>query len=275
MADELEPEGHEGDEGEEKPPKEPEKPQVTGLTRDDILGIVREAVGPTVRESIRALQAERQAGAPEPEIDDIKDEELDAAIAAGGGSATAIRRAIKAEAERLARKLSKEKIDPLQATGSRALSRLALRAAAPEMAYYERFKKEIDSAAANVPPDRVGDPDYLIEVHDYLVGRNWKAIQQEEREKVAREADKPKGTATAGASGGRAGLRSVAGGKAGLLKPEDVFSKGELDALLDLGKNNKGRPTGKTFEDFCENILHRDPQEYLREVLKDREAGLG
>ena len=40
------------------------------------------------------------------------------------------------------------RIDPLQATGSRALGRLALRAAIPEMDYYERFKKEIDGAAA-------------------------------------------------------------------------------------------------------------------------------
>ena len=133
MPDELEPEGTEEETGEVQEEKPPKKPESSALTKEEILGLVKEAVGQTVTASIRALQAERSAGGsqPDPEIEDVPDADIDAAIAAGTGSAAALRKAIKAEGERVRRQLLKDRIDPLQATGSRALGRLALRAAAP------------------------------------------------------------------------------------------------------------------------------------------------
>lgn len=250
--------------GEKTPPEK--KPDPAALTRDDITGIIRDSVGSAVSASVHALMQEQQArGTPLAPIEDVTDEDLDNAIAAGPGSAAKIRKAIKAEAERLAR----SRIDPLAATGGTALRNLALRAARADMPYYDRFKSEIDNAVKNLPPDKAADPDVIVDVHDYLVGKNSKAIMAEERQAWEKERDKPKPTQV---SSGRGNLRAVPGkpgSKGGKLTPEDVFDAAALASLGDLGKNKNGRPAGMNFEDFCRNVLGKEPEEYLAEVAKD------
>lgn len=267
------------DNGEAQPEEQPEHPPVKeppstaglNLTRDDIAQLVRGAADAAAETTRRLLVQDRQAQGLPP-VEDVTDEELENAIATGGaGSAAKIRKAIKAEADRLAR----GRIDPLAATGAHALRRLALRAAKSDMPYYDRFKDVIDKGVERLPAEQAGDPDVIVGIHDYLVGQNWKTIQAEDKQRWEQERNAPKPTQTSGGRGPN--LRAVPGrsGKKTLdqLTPEDVFAPEELEALQDLGRNKNGKPSGYDFATFCRNVLGREPEEYLKEVARDRGMG--
>lgn len=123
---------------------------------------------------------------PEPGIDDVPDAEIDAAIGRGESVAHLVRKAARAETERMRRTLTAE-VERLRAEGSAAIGSLAKRTLEGEK-YYKKYRGEIDGMVAQLTPEQQANPTILHNVYRHVIGGHTEEIAAEEREQALRQA---------------------------------------------------------------------------------------
>lgn len=177
---------------------------------------------------------------PEP-----SDEEIDAAAVEGKGVGAAVKRATRAAMRRLERQTAQQ-VDEVRGVGLPALGEIAIETAKRGWEHYDRYKKEIDGALAQLSPEQRAFPNLLNRVYDMVVGAHHKELVAEEREKTIRE------TRDTESAPPRGGKNVKPDGPA----PETVFSGDDLGNLRLHGKDIEtiARKLGKTPEQYLEGV---------------------
>jgi hypothetical protein len=136
------------------------------------------------------------------------------------------------------------------------MSELALESAKPKMAYYDRYKKEIDHNLALLPPEQRILPNAYKMVHDMVASQHMPDIIKEEVEKAIRTASQPVPPNTPTSNG-----RSVGGTDPSKMTFEDVFGDDAMQAL---------KVQGKTPDQFAQRLGYKDSAEYIKFTLDQR-----
>ena len=173
------------------------------------------------------------------------DDEIDAAAVEGKGVGAAVKRATRAAMRRLERQTAQQ-VDDIRGVGLPAIGEIAIETAKQRWEHYDRYKKEIDGALAQLSPEQRAFPNLLNRVYDMVVGSHHKELVAEEREKTIREqrdtdSAPPRGTKNATADDPT---------------PEKVFSSEDLGNLRLHGKDidTIAKKLGKTREQYLEGI---------------------
>lgn len=158
----------------------------------------------TIRESLQALNSSRVHEAPRhdlPAIEDVADEDIEAALAEGKG-AKVFRKAIEAAVKRLDAKYDARHAS-LEATAGSSLSNMAARMAKPLMKYYDKpyIKKEVDQYIARLKPEEKLNPENFVVVYNAVAGAHMEEIIADEREAALRAAANKSAPVPGGANG--------------------------------------------------------------------------
>jgi ABC-type transporter Mla subunit MlaD len=205
-------------------PPPPPPPPPAGLSKDEVKALLEttlsglgDRLGSVVQqlnERIEALAARQpqvvvQPPAPPASVADITDEEIDRAVLSGQGAAQRIRalvdRAVNAATERII----KERVQPLEEFGVRALGDVTQRVVATSMKYYNRFKKEIDEQLNTLAPAARSNPLVIETIYNAVVGRHAEELANEAAEAAVRQAqEQTKAPAPGTGAGGQATERT-------------------------------------------------------------------
>lgn len=196
-----------------------------------------------------------------PAIEDVLDDDLDNAIAEGKGASKLVRKAIGAAVDRVRR----GEIDSIRSTGFGAIGKLVRHIATREMKFYDRYKREIDAAIAELPPESQLDPDLLIAIHNTIAGRpeNIQRMIDEARQSALREAT-DEGSADAGGTGTR--RSDPASRTPPVPSPRELLGEAAADAL---------DAAGRTPDRFAQGLGYRDWSHYVDEYKKGTEGAAG
>lgn len=200
-----------------------------GVTREELDSILGERferlMGQVAQIAGRPVQI-TPVPAPPPREPELTDEQIEAAILQGQGSAGTIRRLVTTEATKLARQIISEHIDPLRTQGLGAISNLVTQNAAATLPFYKKFQKEIDEQVAQLTPDQQINPLAIKLIHDAVVGANYSAVADEILERRTRQAAEA-------SSGGNmpGGGAARAAGTSGEPDLEDFGGRAALRAL--------------------------------------------
>lgn len=178
-------------ETDKQPEKAAEDREADKITERIIAG-VNAAMKPLISEINASGQIRREApvqvNRPAP-IEDVSDDEIDAAVAEGKPISPLLRRRELATRQRMEREL----IDPIRQQGGAAIGSVAA-LAADKLPHYKRFKKDIDAYVREWQernPGSIVTPDHYKYAHDIIVGQNTDSLLAEAREAAIRERDNP------------------------------------------------------------------------------------
>ena len=237
----------------------PPTPPQAAIASEDVKGL-REAVSgltdmvATLRQGYEMLA---RGGAQQAPIlpADVDDAAIDEAIAEGK-AAPLVRKMVEARVARAVQEHIVPLRDQVQGTGMRAIADLAIEAVRPQLKYYDRYKKEIDTALAQVDPQFRMNPATIRAAHDIVVGQHISDLTNEEVEKAVRSArENPTGTPAPAA-----GRKQPVG--------VTVPTAGEL-----WGKETADAVAGKGGEDsFARSFGYENWAEYLKKTNVGGEA---
>lgn len=203
----------------------------------------------TLQAALSQRQAPQQQFQDDPEP---TDEELDAAALEGKGVGAAVKRAVKAATNRLARQ-NQQEVAQVRDVGLPALAQQSLMLAKQGWEHYDKYRKEIDAAIGALPMELRAMPDNLQRVYDMVIGSHYKELQAEVRERAVREQRETDTNVRAA---------KVPQGDP-QLDPNKLFAADDLANLAHAGKSIEhiARRLGKT------------PEQYLEGVRRFRERG--
>ena len=181
----------------------------------------------------------------EPDLEDVSDEEFQAAVEEGNGRKVAqlAKRQAKIEATRMARTLKADSIDPLQnmlGVGFEAVSAQAMEIARPQLKFLKRFEKEITETLRGLGPQQKISADAIKHAHNLFVGANFDTLVDEEIERRQR-------AKVANPGGGPTPRRGVVESREP--QPEDL---GGQDGAVELARHGGG-------DRFAFNLGYRGP----------------
>lgn len=198
-------------------PETPEEDKPQYVSKDDydrLAGLVTQMQS-TITAGFDALAAQRQTRQePEPEIEDVADEELEQALNSGTG-ADKFRKMVQAAEKRL----MKQHIDPLRAEGHQAIASLVQQTVANTLPHYKRFEKEITTYMDRLAPAAKANAEAWKIAHDIVVGQHSTELVNEAIEAMKRGGGGAPNVNTPGQNG-RASLGQQPG--ATLTKPPDA-----------------------------------------------------
>lgn len=165
----------------------------------------------TLREQLAemrgAIDAMRSAPPPpvvQPTADEpfVSDEEIDEAVSEGKGAGAKFKKLVDQAVRKATAQLKATEIDPLRTGGMGALRELSAASLRSEK-YYERYKKEIDAVAAQVPPENLGSPQTWRLIYQNVVGSHADEIAAEAAEAALRQSRAEASPSALPGSGGK------------------------------------------------------------------------
>lgn len=219
--------------------------------QDGVTGTLRTITSTLENLATRPQQQAQPQQQQAPQITDISDEDLETALISGDGGAKAIRKAIKAEAERL----YQERIVPLEQYGVQTFNELSERVVGKDQKHYNLLRKEVDQQLAQMDPALRASPRARDFAYKMAVAENMDRIVQAEVEaKLRTTADDEAGLTQRSTSDRGVGTRTD-GKQKQQQSPMEVFGNESLKAL---------RSVGRDMEHMAKRMGYKNADEYMK-----------
>lgn len=181
-------------------------------------------------QSMEALLQSQNRPAPAPQIAEVSDEEINSAITSGENPAKVLRK-LNAATEAKLRREFESRAGQIEEVGYGALAQQAGELAVSKMdaKLHQRYKKEIDSYVATLPPHLRTRSDTYLVAYNAVIGAHHPELIAEEREAAVRQARQQPPAPTPGANSGRGT------GSTPIPSVEDLYGKETASALRDKG----------------------------------------
>ena len=181
-------EGQEPQEGVEEA-----KPQAPAFSPEDLAQL--RSANAELREQLAemrgAIDAMRHTPSPQPAAPPssepiVSDEEIDEAVSEGKGAGAKFRQLVDQAVKRATKQIKEAEIDPLRSYGTASLKELAS-VSIRSNKHYERYKKEIEAVASQVPAENLGNPQTWQLIYNNVVGAHADEIAAEAAEAAVRQ----------------------------------------------------------------------------------------
>jgi len=235
-------------------PSTPAAPQYVDAGRfDEFRQTVQGTLG-AISETLTALRETRPvpvAAAPAA-VEDVSDTEIDEALQAGRG-APVFRKMVDAAVKRVRR----EEIDPLRQQMVSTATDLVANVATRDLRHYPKYKKEIDTMVAALPPETRVNPALWKWAHDVVVGQHVDEIAAEAVNAALRPAPTPEPMLRTA----RAGRGTPAGGAEATPDVYDVAGDEGEAALAHHGVDRDG---------FAKKLGYKNWTDYMKQTKEYR-----
>jgi len=254
----LDKDGNPIDEGTPEVTPEPEAPKPVYITADEYKvhqALITDTLG-SIKESLQALHNNnpRAAEAPEPEVPDATDDEIEEALRTGTGAKQFRKMVNKAKAD--LEKVMGARASRIESLAGGSIAGIAKSIAQSKMTHYNKpyIKKDVDMLLAQMPAEQRLTPENHLIVYNAVVGQHFDQIVADEAEAKARAAKNTAGVLPGGSNG--RGTEAPADPTV-----ENVFGEESARELARRGRDLDSLARGMGFKDGKEYLAYAKQNE--------------